>query len=51
MSRKKTEPLTHDERRRILEDAPQIVKRGIERGWIKPPKKEKLAWYQTEEEK
>jgi hypothetical protein len=50
MSRK-PEPLTPEERQKILEQAPEIVKRGIERGWIKPPKKEKPAWYQNEEDK
>lgn len=46
---RKPEPLTPEERQKILEQAPEIVKRGIERGWIKPAQKEKPAWWQKEE--
>lgn len=47
MSRKET--ISPEERQAILNEAPKLVKLGIERGWIKVPKPEKqepYAWYQ-----
>jgi hypothetical protein len=40
------QPITPEERQAILDAAPKLVKYGIDMGWIKPPKKEPLAWYQ-----
>jgi hypothetical protein len=38
--------LTPEERQSLLEQAPKLVQYGIDKGWIKPQKEEKPAWYQ-----
>lgn len=38
------EPITPEERQAILEQAPKLVKYGIDKGWIKPPQQEKPHW-------
>lgn len=40
------DPITPEERQAILEQAPKLVKYGIDKGWIRPPKEEKPAWWQ-----